>query len=279
MSQKTYLDPVCKLLEIGEPGDRWPDYIVEYGLTRANIPELTRLVSDRELRWGEAGLESESDEFPPEFYAQMHAWRALGQLRSVEAIPTLIDLLEQIDLQDDEYYGEEAAEVFALIGPPAITPLSTYLADQTHLEYARLTAGEALVAIARRHPETHQDCIEAIAGILENFQQNDEAINGFLILDLAHLKAVDKIGLIEQAFEADRVEEFVMGDFEDVQVKMGLLPERITPEARNPYLSSPSLLDHQASQQSFASKSHSEKKKKAQRKQAEKSRRKNRKKK
>jgi hypothetical protein len=37
------------------------------------------------------------------------------------------------------------------------------------------------------------------------------------------------LGLIEQAFQADKVDEFIMGDFEDVQVDLGLLERRKTP--------------------------------------------------
>lgn len=279
MSLINYSEPVRHLLRIGESEDPWPDYIVEYGITQADIPALIDLVNDRDLRFEEAEPEPGSDEFPPEFYAQMHAWRVLGQLRSAEAIPTLIDLLEQIDLQNDEYYWEEAAEVFALIGPPAITPLSAYLADPMNQEYARITAGESLTAIAKAHPETRQECIEAISGVLENFQENFENINGFLVLALARLKAVDKIGLIEQAFQAGRVEEFVMGDFEDVQVKMGLLAERITPKVRNNILDLPQSSKSTEDRSADKAYARNEKKEKAKRKQAKKSRKKNQKKK
>lgn len=270
MSMETYPDPVHKLLEIGEPEDPWPDYLEEITLTQTDIPELIRLVSDRDLRWIEA--EVGLADTPPEVYAQIHAWRALGQLRAVEAIPALLDLLEQIDELDDDWYGEEAPDVFALIGPPAVARLRACLADQEQSIYARITVGEALTQIAYRHPETRQECIDGIAVVLEGYPQNDETVNGFLVASLADLGAVEKIDLIEQAFQAERVDESVIGDFEDVQVALGLLEERITPEDR-PRLDIPPQPPKKNTPRA------TEKKDKKKRKQAGKSRKKNRKKK
>ncbi len=84
MNSQTYSEPVSQLLQIGFPEtDQWPDYLAK-GLTSADIPELIRLVQDEDLRWAEA---PEGVEEPPEWYAQIHAWRALAQLKAERAIP------------------------------------------------------------------------------------------------------------------------------------------------------------------------------------------------
>ena len=64
--------------------------------------------------------------------------------------------------------------------------------------------------------------------MLENYIHNDEMLNGELVTALAELGAVEAAPLVEQAYKADRVDESVMGDWEDFQVEVGLLEERIT---------------------------------------------------
>jgi hypothetical protein len=283
MITQPYSDPVRKLLEIGFPEEPWPDYPAQYGLTEADIPELIRLVNDTALRWEETtedeGLKDEDT--LPEWCGQIHAWRTLAQLQAVEAIPTLINLLQQVDELDDDWWEEEAGDVFSLLGVAAIAPLSVYIADASQSVFARITAAGALRAMAQRHPETRPECIQGIVNALKNYEQNDESVNGFLVLNLTKLKAVDQIDLIEQAFRSDRVDDFVMGDFEDVQVKMGLLPERKTHPFRRSFSDSYQISRNDADLflPITRTRREADKKKKAKRKQEKLSRKKNRKKK
>ncbi len=280
MSKQPYHDPIYQLLTIGEPEDPWPDYVGQYGLSPADIPELICLVSDRDLRWEDAPEELEAVTESTVYYAQIHAWRALAQLQAVEAIPALLDLLEQVEVMDDDWLGQEAPDVFATLGPAAIEPLSAYLADQGHSVYERITAGESLEMMAKRRPETRQECIQGIAAALKDYQQNDETVNGFIIANLVTLEAVEHIALIEQAYAADRVDDTIIGDYEDVQVAMGLLSERQTPARRPPFepLLSP-VSRGRAPQPAPKPRRAAEKKEKTRRKQSKQSRKKNRKKK
>jgi hypothetical protein len=58
---------------------------------------------------------------------------------------------------------------------------------------------------------------------LEYFAANEPDVNGFLILGLVELQATEAAPLIERAFAARSVDLMVMGDWEDVQVELGLL--------------------------------------------------------
>jgi hypothetical protein len=202
------------------------DYL-EMGFTGADIPELIRLVEDTELRnlpWGEEG------EVPPEVYAQVHAWRTLGQLEAVEAIPSLIGLLHWIDDDGDDFVGEEVPVMLGKMGAVAIQPCRDTLADRTRKEFERIAAGTALVEIGKQHPEAREACVQALMSTLENYRDDDEEINAFTLSDLADLEAVEAAPLAKEIFEAECADETVMGDFEDFQVKVGLLEERITPD-------------------------------------------------
>ena len=50
-----------------------------------------------------------------------------------------------------------------------------------------------------------------------------------MISYLTDLKAVESVPLVEQAFQSGNVDISVMGDFEDFQIELGLLEERLTP--------------------------------------------------
>ncbi len=117
-----------------------------------------------------------------------------------------------------------------------------------------------------------------LAAALQLYQRNDKTLNAFIIFDLVDLKVVEHLGLIEEAFENDRVDLMVGGDFEDVQIELGLLEERKTPSPRDLYFKG--LMKR--SEQDLIRTAHSrsrqaEKKAKAKRKQAKQSRRSNRK--
>ncbi len=221
-----YSEPVAKLLASGETGMHdFPNYL-ELGLTREHIPELIRLVQDEELRdlpWNEKG------EAPPEVYAQVHAWRALAQLKATEAILPFIGLLHSIDDDQDDYVGEEIPIMFGKLGEPAIEPCRAYLADSKNGEFARIAAGYGLAEIGKQHPENRDACIQALMSTLQNYQTDDKSVNAFTLLYLAELKAVEAAPLAEEIFKAERADESVAGDFEDYQIRVGLLEKRLPP--------------------------------------------------
>ena len=55
-------------------------------------------------------------------------------------------------------------------------------------------------------------------------------LNTFILNALLDLTAVESAALIEQAFAANIVDESVVGDWEDMQIALGLLDERLTPQ-------------------------------------------------
>ena len=60
-------------------------------------------------------------------------------------------------------------------------------------------------------------------------QPTIQTLNAFLMSYLVDLKAVEAAPVMEKAFAADRVDISVQGDWEDVQIRLGLLDERLTP--------------------------------------------------
>ena len=113
MSTIDYPPPVDKLLTYGRPEPRsaqdWPDYL-ELGLGPEHIPDLLRMTANEEL-W-------EAGEDASENWAPVHAWRALGQLRAVNAVEPLLHLL--VERVRDDWAMDELPQVYGLIGAAAI---------------------------------------------------------------------------------------------------------------------------------------------------------------
>jgi hypothetical protein len=269
-----YPSPVDKLLTYGEAHrtspENWPHY-VELGLGPEHIPVLIRMATDSELNW------AEGDSL--QVWAPLHAWRALGQLRAESAIEPLLSLFET--LRDDEWAMEELPDVFGVMGPVAIPALAAYLADTSHEEFPLITASSCLERIATMHPEARGECVAVLMRRLERFDENEPGVNAFLIHDLVALKALEAVPVIERAFATGSVDMSVMGDWDEVQVELGLKSREEVPEKRFNFLPSPGVQPLPAEGGLFfqPSKSHRDHAdhKKAKSKMAKESRKKNRK--
>lgn len=227
----SYSPPISQLLALGDDDDLaedWSGYL-NLGLTSEHVPDLIRLALDEPLRWYEE--DPDSDEYGPEIFGPVHAWRALAQLHATEAAEPLTRLLHNIDKFDDDWVGEELPDVFEQLGPATVPVLARYLEqeDGEAYPYACVSAGEALSQIGRRYPEARAECVATMTRRLEPFAENDESLNGFLIHGLIELKAVEAAPLIEQAFAAEAVDYTVDGDWEDAQIALGLKEKRETP--------------------------------------------------
>lgn len=220
-----YPHPISKLLTLGETHIHDSRDYLKLGFTREHVPDLIRMVKDRELSnlpWDEEG------QVPPRVYAQVHAWRTLTQLGAVEAIPAFINLLRFIDEDDDDFIGEEMPKMLGRLGAPAIEPCRAYLADQGHKTFARVAAGHALSEIGKQHPETRDACVQALMSTLAEYRDDEETVNAFTLSYLAELRAVEAAPLAEEIFKAGRAELDIAGDYEDYQIRVGLLKERLT---------------------------------------------------
>ncbi len=263
---KQYSATVDKLLAVGDCRKikDWPNYL-DMGITSANIAELIEMALDEEL--------NNSDSDSPEVRAPLHAWRALGQLQAKEAIQPLTRLFHE--LEDSDWAGEELPEVYAMIGKDAITVLSEYLDDDTHSLYPRVTSAHSLECIGTKNPEARDECILVLTKQLEKFNKNDPELNAFLISYLVDLKAVESLSTIEQAYTSDCVDCFIQGDFEDVEISLGLKPERENKKTHSNFFENKILVSYKSSTEGKVTKS--EAKSKSKRNMQKQSRKKNKK--
>lgn len=221
-----YSLPVARLLSLGVPvgGDpsEWAT-AEELGLGAEDTPELIRLLLDE--RWDSA----ESD--APEALAAIHAWRVLGDLRAVEAVPALIAFLKRYDDDVYDWATSEIPIVLGMIGPAAIPALKDYVEACLAYTPSCGSAAAALTEVGRRHPEARDRCVEILTAKLERHREQDPTLNGFLIGALIDLGAVESEPAIRAALVAGAVDLAIAGDLEDVQIELGLRAERSLPSA------------------------------------------------
>lgn len=222
MTEIQYTEPVSKLLACGGAllDEEWIDYLA-LGITSNHIPELARMSLDEKL-WEE---DSDGDEV----WAPLHAWRALGQLRDPAAIPTLLAVMDMSEEWDDDWSGAEPPAIFAMIGEPSVEPLNEFLCDANRTNTGHMTAAESLKKIAEQNPQCRERCVQILRERLLERGDYDRFTIAIFVSCLVDLNATEAVPEIEAAFAANMVDISFMGDWEEVQIRMGLLDERVTP--------------------------------------------------
>lgn len=228
-----YPEPTASLLSLGHPKHineyqnfrEWPDYIKKFGFSLKDVPSLIQILKDPTFKM------ANSDD--PIVWADLHAWRVLGQLQAVKAIPDLIECFDYDDESEiEDLTMEEIPRVLGNIGADAVKPLTNYITDPSKGLWSIIAAGESLESIGENHPEAREACIAVLSKRLEEYPTNEDLLNAFLIGNLTSLQAVESIDLIRKAFDANVVDITVMGDLEDVEIMLGIRQERSTPKPK-----------------------------------------------
>ena len=223
-----YEGTLAKLLQLGEP-DWSPESRADcatWGFTLADVPSLARMVLDPELECAPSDSGA--------VWAPIHAIRALAWLRAEAAIePLLTGTWRRIEPKVDDYLEEEVAVALAAIGPASRLPTAAILADESRVDHVRLAAARALSLLAVKHPESRDASLAALAAQLDAHAVQKPEFNGFLVSALLNARAVETAASLQRAFENNRVDESIAGDWEDVQIELGLKQFREHPPKPN----------------------------------------------
>lgn len=230
-----YPSPVNALLSYGEPQfsnnpELWPDYVKDYSLSISDTPYLVSMLRDDSI--------NNADSKDPRVWAAVHAWRSLGQLAAVDAIPDLIALVD--GEEEDDWVLEEVPLVLAKMGPPVIPYIANLVADSIKSPWKIAGFCMTLKNISETYPETRQICVGIILKRLSNYKDNDPELNGFLIGNLVDLKAIEHVDLMREAFSADAVDCTIAGDLQDIEIELGLRTKPSPPAIS--YLAEKSIL-------------------------------------
>jgi hypothetical protein len=143
----------------------WRDYVREFQLSPRHVPELLQIVT---------ASEDVGD------WADMHARRALGELRAVEVVDPLIAQAET-----DDGVVLDLPIVAGLIGPGAVPhllyPLRRPMKDDDTVPIAAI---ESLSLVARWHRDARDDVEKLLCERLQAYPTQSRTINGALIAAL-----------------------------------------------------------------------------------------------
>ena len=221
----SYSEPVATLLTLGRRPrgpEQWVEY-QRYGFTLEHVPDLMRLAVDTQF--------DEYEDTRPELWALLHAWRVLGHLRAEAAIPLLVSLFDRADTEyGDEWAMEELPHILAMIGPAVFPAAEAYVLSAAKGLWGRSAACATLSVLAESFPETRDAAVQSLIALLSRYAENSNDVNAMAVGTLLDLKAIEAAPAMEAAFAADRVTLNVSGDWEEAQIELGLLAERITPK-------------------------------------------------
>jgi Protein of unknown function (DUF1186) len=228
MTASQYSPPVAQLFSYGDAHTNmgeWDGY-QPLGITADHIPDLIRILSDESL------FQSESEGV--DYWAVVHAWRVVAELKAETAIPALIAVLGRWGDEEGwwDWINEELPDVFGAIGTAAIPALVGFIVDTTQAEFPRGTAARSLLEIGQQYPDSRLQCIEGVTQPLQTFDDKTPELNAFLIDVLIELKALESITVIEQAFQLNCVDPSIVGDWDEVQVSLGLKTREEVPLKR-----------------------------------------------
>ena len=193
------------------PAD-WPDYVAAAGVGPADVPGLIALATGPAPEGGEDA-----------WGATVHAWRALAQLRAEEALAPLVALMAKHADEEDDWLTGDLPLAFVAFGRAAVPVLERALLAPDQPTGGSHLIAETLSLIGQHDPSTRFACIAALVARLERYLENAAETNGMLVAALVDLKAVEAEPTLAMAFLEERVDPSIAGDWEDVQMSLGLL--------------------------------------------------------
>jgi hypothetical protein len=207
------------LAQLRSAGENPPRELLDAIVARGQeaVPPLMALATDELLYL--------LDDDVPDIWSPYHAIRLLGELRATEAIGPLLTLLEQ----DDDYLDTYLPESLGSMGGPAVEPLRTTLFDSRVDAYGAGRATRALTKIAEDEPALRDQIVGILTERLdaESSREDQFELRGFLVSELADLRAVESTASIYRAFDEELLDEMII-DRETVDVLLAR-PEGMSP--------------------------------------------------
>ena len=164
----------------------------------------------------------------------LHAWSILAVLGGKDGREWLITELAISDLDDAELLCLAFPDLMVASGREAIPDLIAELDDCRCSQDYLVEIANALAAFAARDIEK-DTVLATLAGRLKG-NPEQRALKGHIISHLMDLGSVSHLPEIRKAFEDNLVDVSIVGDFEEVEIDLGLRKERSEPAPSWPEL-------------------------------------------
>lgn len=244
MRRSQLSDLESRLLATEEPefGTAWFEldkfsYVRDSDVSKVDVAELISLVR----LWADHDqLDARVREFNDEslYDLPIHACRALGELRAVQAIDPLLQTLESVD---DDWGWEDIPRAISLIGESAVPALIEFVRDEGNSLSGRGGIIECLTNISNSATQPCCDDVQSQIGQflieqlrivaedtppLTSFCETDDydevVFNSQLLCGLVELNVTEAAPLIEKAFSKNQFDCGMLGNWSKVREILGV---------------------------------------------------------
>ncbi|MCP4425009.1 MAG: DUF1186 domain-containing protein [Chloroflexi bacterium] len=204
-----YLAPLDQLIELGAEQDEALDAeILAQGKVLA--PDLIRMAFDEAL-------------WDMETAVSAHAIALLRQLRP--RMPELHNLAFWLERANGDWRSLLTKRM-GKIGSYTTSELEAIAADVNNHLYVRSSATNALVERSEKRPDHRERIIRFFRTLLTHpqaYEATEETFIGFLVCDIADMRAQELYDEVKQVFDEDRIDRMII-DFPQIHEKWGLSP-------------------------------------------------------
>lgn len=198
------------------------DYKTQFQLTIDDLPILAVMIGSDKLYF-------HKDE--NKFFVTLHSACAISDLGVQGSEVLLINQVYRHDMHDNGWISELYPFYLAKFGQSGLNSLQLAL-DDSKKPFVKAVFAETLEIIAKQQPDNRQQAIEMLVKQLQNFAQNDTTYNSFVIYYLTNLKQIEQLPLIKQVFDANKADLLHQGDYEEIEMELGVRQERSTPKPK-----------------------------------------------
>lgn len=169
----------------------WFDYIQQLGLTEKDIPELIEILKDGDIEAIAGGVDED--------YSPMHAWRSLAQLKALNSLDVMIDLV--VEDFESRWLIIELEKIIPAMGFGAIEKVVSRLNELEENDRIDILNYliKGLTELALVDPLSEETVTELFYNQLCEYRFNYDIYNAYLANGLVKLKSFKSIQLIENA--------------------------------------------------------------------------------
>jgi yecA family protein len=125
----------------------------------------------------------------------------------------------------DDWVDAEVPVALGKMGPDAFDLLRALAVDTMKPVKLQTFAAEALADVSERHAAVREAGVATLMGLLRGFEHQELGFNTIVASCLVSLEVREAAPFIEAAFASAQVDPGFLGDWEDVQEELGLIPD------------------------------------------------------
>lgn len=215
-----------KLLQLPNPAGNkgsllhFSSHLDQYGIDHKNAAELLMIATDQQLYYGTHA----------EFFAMHYALYALGALQSVDACPAILNHLNQLNVDEDEWV-DSYIFVFEMMGEQAI-PYLIQGCKTVNLE-SIFVLTESLGKLSGQFPAYREQVLVAFDELLSRIEfcpaQPHALFSGetALLMGWLDMKAVERIDVIRTLDQQNKFDKSYTGYLEEIEYVLGLRTDKL----------------------------------------------------